>query len=177
MRDQRSWAPRLPIRPLRGRHAINEDAINEAERLLPTYRGPDASHEGVLFFAGREFGDLTMYTTVIAPDADHGPGRVQCDERAVLEVAQQAHQLGLGVLAQLHSHPGAWTEHSVGDDDMVLMPYEGMLSLVAPYYGLHSLRPLHTLGVHQFQDSRWVACEPRSIRAQLVLVPSSVDLR
>lgn len=177
MKDRRSWQSRLPVRPLRGRYAITEHAIDQAERLLPTYRGPDGNHEGILFFAGRELGDLTLYTTVIAPNADHGPHRVHCDEHAVLEVAQEARRRGLGLLAQLHSHPSAWTEHSSGDDHMTLMPFEGMLSLVAPHYGLQSLRPLHTLGIHQFQDGRWVACEPRSIRSQLVLVPSSIDLR
>lgn len=177
MTDSRWWKPRLPTRPLRGVHVITESAINEAERLLPTYRGPDGSHEGILFLAGREVGEFRLYTTVIAPKAQHGPERVHCDEHAVLEVAQEAHRHRLGVLAQLHSHPGAWTEHSVGDDRMILMPFEEMLSLVAPHYGLHALRPLHTLGVHQFQDGRWVACEPRSIRERLTVVPSSVDLR
>ena len=56
-------------------------------------------------------------------------------ETAFADVARRARSMHLGILAQVHSHPGADTRHSDGDDELVVMPFENMLSLVAPHYG------------------------------------------
>jgi hypothetical protein len=171
------WRPRLAVRPLRGRYLITQAAVDAAARLLPTFRGPDGDHEGLVFLLGRELGPITLLTTALAPDADHGPGHVMCDEAAVAAAARAARSHGLGILAQLHSHPRAWTEHSEGDDRLVLMPFEGMLSLIAPWYGRVGLQPLHALGVHQHQDGEWVLAEPASVRERLHVIPDGIDLR
>lgn len=173
----RRWKPRLPVRDLRGDFLITQAAVDAAARLLPTFRGPDGDHEGLVFLLGRDLGPLTILTTAIAPDADHGPGHVMCDEAAVGAVGRAARAHGLGLLAQLHTHPRERIEHSVGDDSLVLMPFEGMLSLIAPWYGRVGLQPLHGLGVHQHQDGRWVLIHPDSVREHLHVVPDAIDLR
>lgn len=147
------------------------------ERLLPGYRGPDGSHEGLGFLAGYEIGELTLYATAIAPRADHGPRHVRCSEVQIAEATAAARGLGLGLLAQVHSHPADATGHSLGDDRMVFMPYEGMLSIVVPEYARFGLRPLDSLGVHQFQDGRWVLCERVSVRTNFAVLPGAEDLR
>ncbi len=78
-------------------------------------------------------------------------------EAGFAEAARRARALGLGILAQVHSHPGDDTRHSDGDDELVVMPFEKMLSLVAPHYGRH-LQSIDDFAVHQFQDRRWVLC-------------------
>lgn len=171
------YRPRLPERPLAGRFMIAEAALEEAERLLPTYRGPDGDHEGLVFLCGLELGDVTVLLSAIAPDCDHGPGHVMCSIECVASVAQAARSAGLGVLAQVHSHPTGHMEHSLGDDQLVLMPFEGMLSIVAEHYGRHGLRPLHHAGVHQHRSSGWVRVSPESIRRQITVVPGAIDLR
>lgn len=168
---------RLPQGELRGRFLISEGAVSAAERLLPSFRGPDGDHEGLLFLLGREIGELTMFTSVIAPDADHGYGHVICQPSAIAQAQQAAREHRLAILGQLHSHPSASTAHSEGDDTLVLMPFEGMLSLVAPWYGRHGLRPLHGLGVHQYQDGRWVLAIRDSVRDRFSIAPTSIDLR
>ncbi len=95
-----------------------------------------------------------------------------------MAAAQRAgREMGLALLAQLHSHPKDWIEHSAGDDDLVLMPFEGMPSIVAPWYGRVGLRPLAGLGVHQFQDGRWILAEPAGVAERLRLLPAEIDLR
>jgi proteasome lid subunit RPN8/RPN11 len=76
----------------------------------------------------------------------------------------------LSIVAQVHSHPGSDTRHSDGDDDLVLMPFPGMFSLVVASYGAGSLLPGQGAGLHQFQDGRWVLIR-RSPRA-LIVVPA-----
>jgi proteasome lid subunit RPN8/RPN11 len=163
---------------IRGRFLIAAAAIQEAERLLTTFRGPDGDHEGLVFLAGRELeGQTTLLCTAIAPDCDHTWGSVMASEAAVGDVARAARGIGLALLAQVHSHPGASAVHSRGDDSMVLMPFEGMLSIVVPRYAHHGMTPLHSLGVHQFHGGEWRLAAERSIRETLLVVPASVDLR
>jgi hypothetical protein len=168
---------RLRERPLNGNYAVTDAALDAAERLLPTYRGPDGSHEGIAFLAGLETASTTLLLATITPQADHGRGHVFCSAAQVLAASRAARANGLAILAQLHTHPGPVTRHSVGDDSMVLLPFEGMLSIVAPDYGRFGLRPLDSLGTHQFQGGQWVLCEPTTVRAGFRIVTSSLDLR
>jgi hypothetical protein len=170
----------LPRGTLRGRFYILETVVDALERVLPTYRGPDGNHEGIAFLFGRALSaDATIFLTAIAPNADHRRGYVRCSEQQVAEATAAMRQLGigLGLLAQVHTHPGEYTMHSPGDDTMVFMPFEGMLSIVAPYYAHFGLRPIDSLGVHQFQDGRWVLAEREGVRHNFLVVPNSVDVR
>jgi proteasome lid subunit RPN8/RPN11 len=101
---------------------------------------------------------------------------VMVGEEAVGNASRKARSLGLGLLCQVHSHPGRDTRHSDGDDKLILMPFEGMLSLVAPDFGV-SLRSLEDFSVHQFQNHRWTLCGPESVRSGLIVVPTMEDLR
>lgn len=167
----------LPEGPLRGRFLVTSGAISEAERILPTYRGPDGDHEGIVFWCGPDAASATVITTALAPRAHHRGGGVHCDEEAVAEMMRAARELGLAVRAQVHTHPGAGTIHSDGDDDLILMPFEGMLSIVVPRYGHFGLRPIDSLGMHQYQDRRWVLLERDSVREGITEVPDALDLR
>lgn len=167
----------LPRGKLRGRFMIAEGALEATERLLCSFRGSDGDHEGIVYLLGRELDDLTVYTTALAPDADHGWGHVLCQPEAISAAQRAAREEGLAVLAQVHSHPRGSTEHSEGDDDLVLMPFEGMLSIVAPWYGHTGMRPLDGLGVHQFQDGRWRLARPESVREQFTIASNTIDLR
>jgi hypothetical protein len=168
---------RLPSRPLRGETLIGAGAISEAERLLASYRDPLGDHEGIVFLLGRQLGELTVLTSALAPRAETTSGSVRCSPEQMDEAIRAARRAGLGILCQLHSHPADWTEHSLGDDSMVFMPFDGMISLVAPWYGKVGLRPLANLGVHQFQDGRWIRAERASIAEGLRIVPDGIDLR
>jgi proteasome lid subunit RPN8/RPN11 len=87
-----------------------------------------------------------------------------------------ARQHGLGILCQVHSHPGKDTRHSDGDDGLVLLPFEGMLSVVVPDFGI-GFKAVSQCGVHQFQKGRWVLCDPDSVARGVLIVPVEVDLR
>jgi hypothetical protein len=173
--QRRRLAPPRPS--LRGRFLLIESALDSAERLLPTYRGSDGDHEGLAFLLGTEAPGLTVFTSVLAPEADHGHGHVICTAEQVAAAARAARQQRLALLGQVHSHPRDSTHHSAGDDDLVLMPFEGMLSFVAPWFCRHGLRPIHTLGVHQYQDASWVEVCAESVRAGIAVVPAAIDLR
>lgn len=166
----------LPTGALRGAYAITEGALLEADRLLPTFRGPDGDHEGLLFLLGFEQPARTVFVSVAAPVCDHGRGHVKAQPEAIAAVSRYGRSCGLGLLGQIHTHPEGWTEHSEGDDKLVFMPFEGMISIVVPHFGRFGLRPLDSLGVHQYQNGRWTLIT-EGLRDRLQIIPSAVDLR
>lgn len=94
---------RLPVGEMRGRFLITEGALAAAERLLPSFRGPDGDHEGQVFLLGREMGELTILTTSLAPGADHGRGHVLSDASQVAAAARAARHASVAILGQLHT--------------------------------------------------------------------------
>lgn len=118
---------------------------------------------------------ITLFTTAITPRAVHTKGSVQCTEAAIREVVHALRPHGLGLLAQVHSHPSGDARHSDGDDLMVLLPFEGMLSIVVPWYGKDGMYPLSSCGIHQFQERHWILCNKNLDGIQVV--PGEIDLR
>lgn len=175
-RQERNWQRTFwPTGALRGQFLMPNHLLSATESALVTFRGPEGPHEGIVFWGGMEMEGITLFTTAITPRAVHTKGSVQCDEAAVREVVHALRPHGLGLLAQVHSHPSGDARHSDGDDSMVLLPFEGMLSIVVPWYGKDGMHPLSSCGIHQFQEGRWVLCNTNLDGIQVV--PGMVDLR
>jgi proteasome lid subunit RPN8/RPN11 len=145
----------LPAAPARGHLIVAQQVLLPTRAALQASRGGDGPHEGLVLWLGRTAGTSTVVLSAHVPETDHGPQKVLCDERAVGAATRAAHAVSLGVVAQVHSHPGGDTRHSDGDDQLILMPFENMFSLVAGYYGHSDLHP-PAAGLHQYQDGRWV---------------------
>lgn len=157
----------LPHGPLHGRYRLAGDLIvrtQEALRVFDEAGRHDGGNEGICYWAGREGLGPTTMEKVVVSEARHGPQSVFVSAAQFGEVARRARSLDLGILAQVHSHPGDDTRHSDGDDDLIVMPFEGMLSLVAPQYG-RTLTSIADFSIHQFQNHRWVLCNPESTAA------------
>lgn len=155
----------LPRGILRGHFRVSHDLINDTQKALCTFYEAgsyEGGHEGICFWAGRELSNVTTLEAVVVPNALHERFRVFVSEKAFGEAARFARAMGLGILAQVHSHPGIDTRHSDGDDNLILMPFENMLSLIAPNYG-RTIKSIWDFSVHQFQDHRWVLCDQGSV--------------
>lgn len=169
----------LPRGDLRGLFILTELVLVATRDALVSFALAgidDGGHEGIAYWAGREMGDCTVFLQAIVPMADHSQGRVMVSREEIGRTQRAARTDKLGVLCQVHSHPGSDARHSDGDDELVLLPFEGMLSIVAPRFGI-GLEGIADLCVHQFQDGRWVLCSPESVARQLVVVPVVQDLR
>ena len=157
----------LPHGTLRGNYRIAHNVLKDTRQALRTFDEAghyEEGHEGICYWAGREEPSVTSLEAVVVPVARHGRFGVFVSAKAFAEVARRARAMGLGILAQVHSHPGYDTRHSDGDDDLIVMPFESMLSLVAPHYG-RTLSSIMSFSIHQFQDHRWVLCNRESISA------------
>jgi proteasome lid subunit RPN8/RPN11 len=130
------------------------------------------SHEGLVLWLGRQIDSDILVLACHRPPCHSGPGFVMTDEAAVGAASRSARARRLGVVAQVHSHPSNDTRHSDGDDDLVLMPYEGMFSLVVGEYGFGSLLLEGGSGLHQYQHGRWVAIQQTA--PALIVVASEI---
>lgn len=162
----------LPEAPARGRLIVTEAALHETASALRAFRGRHSRHEGIVFWAGRQCGADTLVVTALLPTAEHGPGFVHVSHAEVGWMARSARRLGLAVMMQVHSHPGDDTRHSGGDDELVVLPREGMFSLVVGRYGDGSVDPRQGAGLHQFQDGRWVRVMP--VDDAFMVVPPAI---
>ena len=164
----------LPRGALRGRYRLAHDVIQDTQRALAAFDEAgrqEGGHEGICYWAGREEAGLTTLDAVVVPNASHGRFGVFVSAAEFGEAARRARAMGLGILAQVHSHPSGDTRHSDGDDDLVVMPFEKMLSLVAPHYG-RTLNAITNFSIHQFQNHRWILCDRISISAAFEMVQS-----
>jgi len=169
----------LPMGELHGNLLLAESVVPATRDALLTFALAgirDGGHEGMAFWAGHEGGDTTVILQVIIPNAAHSDQRVMASAAAVGDAARAARRNGLGILCQVHSHPGDDARHSDGDDELVLLPFEGMLSIVVPNFGLH-FEGLTGACVHQFQSGRWVLCSAESVRAHVTVISSRINLR
>jgi len=171
----------LPAGDLRGSFVLAESVIPATREALVSFALAgieDGGHEGMAFWAGRESEGCgpTVILEVIVPDAEHSNQRVMASAEAVGSAARVARAHSVGILCQIHSHPGRDTRHSDGDDRLILLPFEGMLSIVVPEFGIRFTQ-LSQASVHQFQDGRWVLCSAASVAAGIVIAPAQVDLR
>lgn len=164
-----------PTGPLVGRFSVLESVVTATESSLVQQKGPDGPHEGMVFWGGRESPGQTSYLAAATPETESGWGHVRANESQVSAVVQAFRRAGLGLLAQVHSHPGRDARHSIGDDEMIFMPFEGMVSIVVPLYGRTGMRPLSKCGIHQYRGDRWVLCTTKLERLSIVPDGASPD--
>ena len=155
---------------LRGRHVFAPSIVGSSASILKEYA--QHGHEGLTLLLGVRDSSASHYLSVAAPKTLHGPRSVLFDAQSFGAVVRSCREHNLAVLAQLHSHPGDDARHSDGDDELIPLPFEGMLSLVVPRYGA-GLEVLEDFVVHQFQDGHWVHTPDATLHA----LPTLLDLR
>ncbi|MCW9709022.1 Mov34/MPN/PAD-1 family protein [Fodinibius salsisoli] len=179
MKDLQPYYRTNPIKigPIKGEYAATETVISQTASILTDYSKEGVQgHEGLVFWGGRDLGNLTIFTSVIAPNTEHGAHRVMVDEKEFGKCSREARSSRLTILCQVHSHPSSDTIHSDGDDHLIIMPFEGMLSIVVPNYGI-GFTDLSESTIHQFKDGSWFVCSEDSVKQNLHILPDLIDLR
>jgi len=167
-----------PLRtsPATGLLVVNEHVLTCTEKALRAFGdGRGQRHEGLVFWAGRIIGANTYVLAAIVPQCDHGPYSVIANEHQMGDAARAARETGLGIVSEVHTHPDDDTRHSDGDDELVVMPFDGMFSLVVGNYGAGSFKPSKGVGLHQYQNGEWVQVSNAS--AVFRIVPSLIEMQ
>lgn len=151
--------------------------LDHTTAVLCTSGGAGEAHEGIAYWAGHRVGLETFVTTCIAPDATTTWGSFDTSARTNASVVMYLASAGLELIGQVHSHPGNRVDHSKGDDERALMPFDGFLSLVVPHYARRGMRPLAMCGIHVFEKSQFRRLGQPEVEATFRVVDDFADLR
>lgn len=160
------------VGPARGRLIVSDKVLEVTQRSL-RFESDLGSREAMAWWLGRVVGSDSVVLSVVQPRTEATGQSVMASEAECGRWARVARRFGLGIVAQLHTHPGSDTRHSDGDDQLTLMPFEGMFSIVVADYGRGDLTASSGRSVHQFQDGRWVLISPDA--DVMVAVPPEVQ--
>lgn len=155
---------------------LSEPVALETERLLRSYGGAE-EHEGIVYWGGIETPRGAAVLTAVSPTAHTTWGSFQTGADANAELVSVLARFGQSLVAQVHSHPEDWVDHSDGDDAGALVRFVGFWSLVVPRFARRGMRPLHRCGVHLFQDGEFRRLSKEAVSARVHLVPAAADLR
>src|SRR5438105_998999 len=100
------------------------------ELLLDEFAVEARQVEQVGYFDGVPFDVGGVVTTVTIPDADLRPRFFDVSPSAMSQAGKHFRAFRLVRLAQVHTHPEAWTGHSPHDDQRAYSQLEGALSIV-----------------------------------------------
>jgi hypothetical protein len=121
-------------------------------------------------------GGPAVATTLVLPELQNSWGNYRISPDAMSRAGGHLRHLGMLRLAQIHSHPSAWTGHSDHDDEFAFSHRDGAISIVVPHYG--SCSPgLHDCGVHVCLDGAWHEIPRNSIDDVVRMLPSILDFR
>ncbi|MGC1239220.1 MAG: Mov34/MPN/PAD-1 family protein [Acidimicrobiales bacterium] len=163
----------LPTGAQRGRLIVAASVLEFTQKALSQSETKEP-HESLVWWLGRQVDRDTIVLASIRPRVTSTSQSVFVDEIDAGFASRRAREYGLGVVAQLHTHPGSDTRHSDGDDLLIFMPFEGMFSLVVADYGHGRLNLPEGFSTHQFQDGRWVLLDQTT--SSLTVVPAEVAL-
>jgi len=163
-----------PARPLL---VVPETVVFETWRALQP--SANAGCEGVVLWAVPKLQDtatLHVVTSVIVPLQRVAPGRYEILPEGVRMMGKALRRHGLVNVAQVHTHPGRWVDHSPWDDTHSFSLRDGAVSIVWPEYG-RVLPVMDLWGVHVCRGGKWQKLDPAAAGRRLVIAPFLVDLR
>jgi len=158
------------------RLVLPETLVPEIARLLRSY-GDGEAHEGVVYLGGVETSEQSVALLAIAPVATTTPGSFRTGLGANTAVVSTLATQRLILVAQIHSHPSDWVDHSDGDDRGALVRFEGYWSIVIPGFAGQGLLPLTRCGIHLYGQGRFARLTDAAVAARVRLIPVAVDLR
>lgn len=146
-------------------------------KLLDTFDESPRDVERVAYLDGLRLRDGEgVVTTVVVPDATLNAGWYQVSADAVMQAGSHMFTHGLVRLAQVHTHPTDWVDHSSTDDRIAYSQRPGAISIVLPDHARRRPRPADG-GVHVRTSSGWRRLSASAAADTVGLVPSFLDFR
>lgn len=155
--------------------AIMDGVVASSEAVLKGHAWQPSS-ERIVYWAGVKLDEMWLVTTVIRPNAVLRRGSFRTSATDNAKVVAYLAQAGLSLVGQVHTHPGAFVDHSQGDDRDAFMPVENSLSLVVPFYGRRGMLPLTSCGVHRYESGGYRRLTDAEIDSTFCTICSMADL-
>ena len=157
------------VSPARLQLKIPSKAIEHTIRVLREYQAIEDGHEGFVYWCGVRAPGIATVCLVIAPKLASEFAGVHVSAASNARVIEMMSRNAMVELAQVHSHPKDWVDHSSGDDRLAPFKVEGLLSIVVPNFGIDGMTPLRTCGFHLFERGGFRRCSNYWIRRHVAI--------
>jgi len=155
-----------PLSPYKAGHIHLRVPRIAIEATIQLLRRAGRRESGVLWYGVRDRDGHGDVKYVVAPRQRMTWGNYHVSPAALGEVVHRLHE-NWKPLAQIHSHPGVYVEHSRYDDTAISS--RRILSIVFPLYGnLTSPFPVG-IGVHEWQDDYWHLLDDADARRRVAV--------
>lgn len=132
--------------------------------------------ESEVVWGGRCFGDegvVLSVVTLLGEGVAHRAGGIGVGVGTIAAMGRWFRGAdGQVALAQVHSHPGKWVDHSPTDDASPIASDDGFLSIVWPHFCQGPLSLPAEWGIHEIQRGRWRRWSRDETARRLVVVES-----
>jgi len=152
---------------------ISNELAQRTAELLNSFASRRPS-EGVVYWFGIESANFAVVTTLIVPDAETGAGSVRTSPEANAEAIDVITGTQLVYIGQAHSHAGPNVCHSQVDDEETFASFDGVISLVIPWFGRYGFQVEHC-GVYRHMGGRFRLIQ--DVGEHLQILPGIADLR
>ena len=162
--ESRRPAPDQPYRRPSAVLHLPEAALEMTASLLRSYRCLEAA---CFWYGTRDAVDNGFVTAVVVPIQTNKWGNYRVSGKCVSAMSAATRPSGWLCLAQVHSHPGSFVQHSEYDNEHASS--QRILSVVFPTYGHWNSEWPHGIGIHEFQNGFWhqLSLEDADQRVQL----------
>lgn len=135
---------------------------------------------GLFWYGIRDESGSGTVQGVVVPRQKSTSGNYNVPGWAIEEMSEHTRRFGWRNLAQVHTHPGLWVDHSAYDDECANS--RNALSLVFPSYGRDLSGWPNAFGVHEFIDGEWRRLSDRRAGERFIVDqaapdPTLIDLR
>lgn len=162
-------------------YVIYKDVIKNTEKVLSEYGNYKPSREGLVYWAGLKEGDKITITMCIAPQINSSRYNIGIDHYSNFRVVETLAANNVCHIAQVHSHPFDWVDHSSTDDEYASFKVDGLLSVVVPYFCSKGMTPIEICGILRFTKGKFLRLGNKYVKQHFKIVETSeakfIDLR
>ncbi len=153
-------------------YVLPSTAIHDTETVLLEYAKIVPPNEGLVYWGGKQEGNRITVLMVIAPRTESDFGRVSVSNRSNFDFVRALSRNSFIQVAQVHSHPTDWVDHSQGDDKWAPFKIEGLVSIVVPDYCRNGMPPLTACGVHRYTNGNFIRLSGQYVRTHFRIIDS-----
>jgi hypothetical protein len=137
-------------------YIITQEVIDFTVKVLAEYGAKKYPEEGLIYWAGKIHGSTFEIISAVAPKTTSTRYGFETSNASNARFVEFICDNDLQYIAQVHSHPGKWVDHSIVDDEQTAFRSEGLVSIVVPVFGSTGMIPLSICGFHRYTNGQFV---------------------
>lgn len=157
------------------RYVVTTEVIDYTINILREYGTRKCPAEGLVYWAGEINSDTINITAAIAPETDSSRHGIRTSNESNARFVEFICDHGLEYIAQVHSHPGTWVDHSTVDNEETAFRSEGLISIVVPNFGKDGMLPLTNCGMHRFNKGKFIRLNNKYIKKHFSMTKYQTD--